>query len=63
VSRATNERGGTSLRRFKPYPAYKDSGVEWLGDIAVYANAHLQLSVDDLRLVMAGNLKRLVDLG
>src|SRR5579885_1109178 len=21
------------LRRFKPYPAYKDSGVEWLGEI------------------------------
>jgi type I restriction enzyme S subunit len=21
------------LRRFKPYPAYKDSGVEWLGAI------------------------------
>ncbi len=26
------ERGG-ALRRFKPYPAYKDSGVEWLGKI------------------------------
>ena len=22
-----------SARRFKPYPAYKDSGVEWLGEI------------------------------
>jgi type I restriction enzyme S subunit len=21
--------------RFKPYPAYKDSGVEWLGEIPV----------------------------
>lgn len=25
-----------SLRRFKPYPAYKDSGVEWLGDIPTH---------------------------
>lgn len=24
------------LRRFKPYPAYKDSGVEWLGEIPVH---------------------------
>ena len=23
-------------RRFKPYPAYKDSGVEWLGEIPVH---------------------------
>jgi type I restriction enzyme S subunit len=23
----------TSPRRFKPYPAYKDSGIEWLGEI------------------------------
>ena len=31
-----------------------------LDKIAVYANAHLQLSVEDLRLVMGGNLKRLL---
>jgi type I restriction enzyme S subunit len=24
------------LRRFKPYPAYKDSGVEWLGEIPTH---------------------------
>jgi len=29
------ERAG-SLRRFKPYPAYKDSGVEWLGEIPAH---------------------------
>ena len=23
-------------RRFKPYPAYKDSGIEWLGEIPVH---------------------------
>ncbi|HNV03295.1 MAG TPA: restriction endonuclease subunit S [Vicinamibacterales bacterium] len=26
----------SALRRFKPYPAYKDSGVEWLGEIPVH---------------------------
>jgi type I restriction enzyme S subunit len=25
-----------SLRRFKPYPAYKDTGVEWLGEIPTH---------------------------
>jgi type I restriction enzyme S subunit len=25
-----------ALRRFKPYPAYKDSGVEWLGEIPAH---------------------------
>jgi len=25
--------GPPALCRFKPYPAYKDSGVEWLGEI------------------------------
>ena len=24
---------GAPVRRFKPYQAYKDSGVEWLGDV------------------------------
>jgi type I restriction enzyme S subunit len=31
----TGGRAG-ALRRFKPYPAYKDSGVEWLGDIPAH---------------------------
>ncbi len=26
----------TTLRRFKPYPAYKPSGVEWLGEIPAH---------------------------
>lgn len=30
---ARRELGGTSQRRFKAYPAYKDSGVDWLGAI------------------------------
>lgn len=28
-----------SPRRFKPYPAYKDSGVEWLGEIPAHWDA------------------------
>jgi hypothetical protein len=36
VSEALKEKGGTSLFRFKPYPAYKDSGVEWLGEIPAH---------------------------
>jgi len=32
VSEAMKEPGGTSLRRFKPYPAYEDFGVEWMGE-------------------------------
>ncbi len=27
---------GTVPRRFKPYPAYKDSGIEWLGEIPAH---------------------------
>ena len=23
-------------RRFKPYPAYKDSGIDWLGEIPAH---------------------------
>jgi type I restriction enzyme S subunit len=30
------EKGGTSLSRFRPYPVYKDSGVEWLGKIPAH---------------------------
>jgi type I restriction enzyme S subunit len=33
MSATRNERGVTNLRRFKPYLAYKDSGVEWLDTI------------------------------
>jgi type I restriction enzyme S subunit len=31
--------GGTTVRRFKPYPTYKDSGVEWLGEIPTHWTA------------------------
>ena len=36
----TKDEGGRMkaehVRRFKPYPAYKDSGVEWLGEIPAH---------------------------
>jgi len=36
MSAAMQKVGGTGLRRFKPYPEYKDSGVEWLGKIPAH---------------------------
>lgn len=33
MSKALRTLSAEPLRRFKPYPAYKDSGVEWLGEI------------------------------
>jgi hypothetical protein len=36
VSEVVKEDGGTSRCRFKPYPAYKGSGVEWLGEIPAH---------------------------
>ncbi len=36
LSEARNAVGTPARRRFKPYPAYKDSGVEWLGEIPTH---------------------------
>jgi type I restriction enzyme S subunit len=36
VSEALRTLRAEPLRRFKPYPAYKDSGVEWLGEIPAH---------------------------
>jgi type I restriction enzyme S subunit len=33
VSEAKHGERAGALRRYRPYPAYKDSGVEWLGEI------------------------------
>ncbi len=33
MSRARHAEGIAGIRQYKPYPAYKDSGVEWLGEI------------------------------
>jgi type I restriction enzyme S subunit len=35
MSGANEARAAAGLR-FKPYPAYKDSGVEWLGEIPAH---------------------------
>jgi len=37
----------SALRRFKPYPAYKDSGIEWLGQVP--AHWHVKRSDSFLR--------------
>ncbi len=36
VSRAKHAEQNAAQRRFKPYAAYKDSGVEWLGKIPAH---------------------------
>jgi type I restriction enzyme S subunit len=36
VSEACTANSGAGLRGFKPYPAYKDSGHEWLGEIPAH---------------------------
>jgi type I restriction enzyme S subunit len=36
VTEATKAKSGASVRRFRPYPEYKDSGVEWLGEIPAH---------------------------
>ncbi len=36
MSKMTETRDGQGVRRFKHYPAYKDSGVEWLGEIPTH---------------------------
>jgi type I restriction enzyme S subunit len=36
VAKVGHEPGGASLGRFKPYPVYKDAGVEWVGNIPAH---------------------------
>ena len=36
MSHDKNPEPVAQLRRFKPYPAYKDSGVEWLGNMPAH---------------------------
>ena len=54
------------LRRFKPYPAYKESGIEWLGKIPAHwyvrrlkTIANVQLSNVDKKSVEGQELVRL----
>lgn len=39
-----------TLRRYRPYPAYKDSGVEWLGDIPAHWDVKRLKYVAPLRI-------------
>ena len=45
---STCELGGHAARALKPYPAYKDSGVEWLGKVP----AHWEVLRGKLRHVL-----------
>jgi type I restriction enzyme, S subunit len=36
VSEVQNAEGAAELRRFKPYPEYRDSGIEWLGKVPAH---------------------------
>jgi len=36
MTTARHAPGGTSLRRFKRYSAYRDSGIEWVGDLPAH---------------------------
>lgn len=40
MSEAVKEKTGPDLGKFKPYPAYKDSGVEWLGEVPEHWDAY-----------------------
>ncbi len=39
MSHAKNAERDAGRRRFKPYPAYKESGVEWRGEIPAHWTA------------------------
>jgi hypothetical protein len=39
LAKVGHDRGEATLRQFKPYPAYKDSGVQWLGEIPAHWSA------------------------
>ena len=40
MTEVTDRIGKTRPRRFRPYPEYKDSGVEWLGEIPAHWNVN-----------------------
>ncbi len=42
--------GLAGAKRYKPYPAYKDSGVEWLGEIP----EHWEMKRLKTRIVQSG---------
>ena len=54
----TERAADTIVRRFKPYPSYKNSGVDWLGDVP----AHWDVKrIERLCLVRRGASPRPID--
>ncbi len=47
VSDAGKAEAATGVRRFEPYPAYKDSGAEWLGAIPTHWDAAKTWRISD----------------
>ena len=47
---STSELEHQSARALKPYPAYKDSGVEWLGDVPAHWKVRRLRNVAELRV-------------
>ena len=39
MTEVTDRTGEARTRRFRPYPEYRDAGVEWLGEIPVHWDA------------------------
>ena len=50
MSGAAKPNGAAALRRFEPYPAYKNSGVEWLGKIPAHWQAKRLKSIASVQL-------------
>jgi len=50
VSRAARAGGAAGIRRFLPYPAYKDSGVEWLAKIPEHWEVRRLKTIASVRL-------------
>jgi type I restriction enzyme S subunit len=49
-SSAVKPNGAAELRRFKPYPAYRDSGVEWLGQTPAHWQVKRLKSIASVQL-------------
>ncbi len=50
MSRAARAGGAAGIRRFLPYPAYKDSGVEWLAKIPEHWEVRRLKTIASVRL-------------
>ena len=46
----TNQAGDAAQRRFRPYPEYRDSGIEWLGEIPAHWDVKRLKTMASVRL-------------